>query len=160
MMHRTGPRRLLAATAALSLALVGCSAAGTSPTPDGGGGATTVAVTLSEWSVAPDSSSAAAGEITFEVTNDGPDDIHEFVVIKTDLDPAELPVDENGMVLEDGEGIEEIMGEIEDIPIGETHELALTLEAGSYVLLCNIWDDTEGEAHYTMGMRTPFTVSD
>jgi len=160
MMHRTGPRRLLAATAALSLALVGCSAAGTSPSPDGGGGATTVAVTLQEWAVVPASNSAPAGEVTFEVTNDGPDDIHEFVVIKTDLDPAELPVDENGMVLEDGEGIEEIAGEIEDVPIGDTQELALTLEAGSYVLLCNIWVESEDEAHYTMGMHTAFTVDD
>ena len=160
MMHRTGPRRLLAATAALSLALVGCTAAGTSPTPDGGPGATTVAVTLTEWAVAPASNSAPAGEVNFEITNDGPVDIHEFVVIKTDLDPAELPVDENGAVTEDGEGIEEVMGEIEDIPLGETHELTVTLEAGSYVLLCNIWDADEGEAHYTMGMRTPFTVND
>lgn len=159
MMHRTGPRRLLAGTAALSLALVACSAAGTSPSSDGGGGATTVAVALQEWAVVPASNSAPAGEVTFEVTNNGPDDIHEFVILKTDLDPAELPVDENGAVTEEGEGIE-VVDEIEDIPVGETQDVTATLEAGSYVLLCNIWDTDEGEAHYAMGMRTPFTVND
>ena len=159
MMHRTNPLRLLAATAALSLALVGCSAAGTSPSSDGGGGGTTVAVTLQEWAVVPASNSTTAGEDTFEVTNNGPDDIHEFVILKTDLDPAELAVDENGAVTEDGEGIE-VIDEIEDLPVGETEEVTATLEAGSYVLLCNIWDETEGEAHYEMGMRTPFTVND
>jgi len=32
------------------------------------------------------------------------------------------------------------------------------LEAGSYVLICNIFDDAENEAHYQEGMRTAFTV--
>ena len=158
-MHRMIPRRLLAAIAALSLALVGCTAAGTSPSPDGGGGATTIAVTLTEWAVAPASNSAQAGEVTFEVTNDGPVDLHEFVILKTDLDAADLPVDENGAVTEDGEGIE-VIDEIEDIPVGQTQDVTATLEAGSYILLCNIWDEGEAEAHYAMGMRTPFTVND
>jgi len=158
-MHRTVTLRLLVAIAVLSLAIVGCTAAGTSPSPDGGGGATTVAVTVTEWAVAPDSNSVPAGEVTFEVTNDGPADIHEFVILKTDLDAADLPVDENGAVTEDGEGIE-VIDEIEDLPVGETQEVTATLEAGSYVLLCNIWDETEGEAHYGMGMRTSFSVTD
>ena len=33
------------------------------------------------------------------------------------------------------EGIE-VIDEIEDIPVGETQELTVTLEAGNYVLLC------------------------
>jgi uncharacterized cupredoxin-like copper-binding protein len=158
-MHRTQRQRLLATLAALSLALVGCTADGTGSSSDGGGGATTVAVTLGEWSVLPDSSSAPAGEITFEVTNDGPDDIHEFVILKTDLDAADLPVDEDGVVSEEGEGIE-VIDEIEDIPVGQTQEVTATLEAGNYVLLCNIWDAGEGEAHFMLGMRTPFSVTD
>jgi hypothetical protein len=35
----------------------------------------------------------------------------------------------------------------------------LDLEAGNYVLICNIWDEDEQEAHYLEGMRTTFTVS-
>jgi uncharacterized cupredoxin-like copper-binding protein len=146
--------------AVLALAIAGCTASSSSPSADGdGGGATDVAVSLQEWSILPDAESAAAGDITFTVTNDGPDDVHEFVVLRTDLDPGDLPVDEDGVVTEEGEGIE-VIDEIEDIPVGETQELAVTLEAGSYVLLCNIWTEDEAEAHYQMGMRTAFTVTE
>jgi len=159
-MNRTGLWRLLVAFAASSLAIVGCTA-GTSPNPSaaGGGGGTTVAVTLQEWAVVLAADSAAAGDVTFEVTNDGPDDVHEFVVIRTDLDPADLPTDADGVVDEAGEGME-IIDEIEDLPVGETQELTVTLDAGNYVLICNIFSADENEAHYVMGMRTPFTVTE
>ena len=91
------------------------------------------------------------------MTNDGPDDIHEFVIIRTDLDPADLPTDETGAVDESGEGME-VIDEIEDIPVGETQEVTADLEAGSYVLLCNIYSADEDEAHYAEGMRTTFDV--
>ena len=123
-----------------------------------GGGGGTVDVTLQEFSVATDPTSAEAGEMTFEATNDGPDDTHEFVVFQTDLSLTDLPTDENGAVVETGEGLE-LIGEIEDIEVGETDSVTLNLDAGNYVLVCNIWDEDEQEAHYQEGMRTGFTVS-
>ena len=122
-----------------------------------GASATTVDVTLQEWAVVVGDSSAPAGTITFAVTNDGPDDIHELVIIRTDLDPGELPVDATGTVDEAG-GDMEVVDEIEDIPVGETQEVTVELEAGSYVLLCNIYSEDEAEAHYAEGMRTAFSV--
>ena len=136
----------------LMLVLASCSAA--TPTPASG---TTIDVTLQEWSVLPSAATAPAGEVTFSVTNQGPDDVHEFVVLKTDLDPGDLPTAADGSVEETGEGIE-VVDEIEDIPVGETMDLPVTLAAGNYVLLCNIYDATEDEAHFQMGMRTAFTV--
>jgi hypothetical protein len=65
-----------------------------------------------------------AGEVVFEATDESPDDVHEFVVFRTDLDPTELPTDENGAVVETGEGIE-LIGEIKDIPVGETQSVTL-----------------------------------
>lgn len=123
-----------------------------------GGGGGTVSVTLQEFSVGTDPTTVDAGEVVFEATNEGPDDEHEFVVFLTDLDPTELPTDENGAVVETGDGIE-LIGEIEDIAVGETKDVTLDLEAGNYVFVCNIWDETEQEAHYQEGMRTTFTVS-
>jgi uncharacterized cupredoxin-like copper-binding protein len=137
--------------AAISVALATLAACN----GDGGG---TVNVTLQEFSVATDPGTVDAGEVVFEATNDGPDDVHEFVVFQTDLGPTELPTDENGAVDEAGEGLE-LIGEIEDIPVGETQSVTLDLEAGNYVLICNIWDEDEQEAHYQEGMRTTFTVS-
>jgi hypothetical protein len=48
--------------------------------------------------------------------------------------------------------------EIEEFPVGETQSMTLDLEAGSYVLICNIYDADEQEAHYQEGMRLAFTV--
>ena len=161
----TAPRlRALAAASVIALAVAACSTGATSPSPAeassvaGGGTATTVAVTLQEWSVLAAPDSAPAGSVTFQVTNTGPEDVHEFVVLKTDLDPGALPVDANGAVTEEGDGMD-VVDEIEDIAVGATQELTVTLEAGTYVLLCNIYDESDSEAHYTMGMRTAFTVS-
>jgi hypothetical protein len=50
----------------------------------------------------------------------------------------------------------EVIDEIEDIPVGESQDLTVSLDAGSYVLICNIVES--GEVHYAMGMRTAFTV--
>ena len=116
-------------------------------------------VKLQEWSVLPAQDSVAAGSVTFKVTNTGPNDFHEFVVLKTDLDAGALPTDATGAVSESGAGIK-VEGEIEDIAVGAGSELPLTLAAGKYVLLCNIYDETEKEAHYKMGMQTAFTVTE
>ena len=59
--------------------------------------------------------------------------------------------------VEEGEGIT-VVDEIEDIPVGESQDLSVSLDAGHYVLLCNIYSEDEQEAHYTKGMRTNFTV--
>ena len=162
-MHTEPRLRVIAGVCVIALAIAGCSAgtasaspAAASPSAAAGGG-TTVQVALQEWSVLPASVSAPAGSVTFQVTNTGPEDVHEFVVLKTDLDPGALPVDANGVVTE--EGIE-VVDEIEDVAVGASQELTVTLAAGKYVLLCNIYDDTEKEAHYKMGMRTSFTVTE
>lgn len=130
-----------------AVALVGCQTSE----------ATTIDVTLQEFAVIPAQDLASAGAITFNIENTGPDDIHEFVVIKTDLASDALPTDENGAVTEEGGGME-VIDEIEDIPVGDTPSLTVDLDAGNYVLICNIWDEEEEEAHFALGMRTAFTV--
>jgi uncharacterized cupredoxin-like copper-binding protein len=124
----------------------------------GGDGESTVDVTLQEFAVTPSSSSVDAGSVTFDASNDGPEDEHELVVIRTDLDPTALPTDENGAVDENGEGIE-VIGEIEEFPPGESRSATFDLESGNYVLICNIYDEEEQEAHYAEGMRTTFEVT-
>jgi uncharacterized cupredoxin-like copper-binding protein len=149
--HRS-PLRLTGILAAVALVAAGCTS-GSSPSATAG--ATIVNVTLQEFSVLPDPTTAAAGDVTFTVTNDGPEDVHEFVVIATDLAPDALPTAEDGTVDEEGEGME-LVGEIEDIPVGESQDLTVSLDAGNYVLICNILE--ADEVHYALGMRTAFTV--
>jgi uncharacterized cupredoxin-like copper-binding protein len=145
---RVQTRRWMAVSMAAGLALVAASC---------GDDEETVQITLQEFAVGADPASVPAGSVTFEATNEGPDDVHEFVVIATDLAITELPTVEDGSVDEAGEGLE-VIGEIEDIPVGETQSVTLELEAGSYALICNIYDADEDEAHYQEGMRTSFTV--
>ena len=147
--------RLIAGFAVATLIGLGCSGPGASPSPAG----TAVDITLQEWAVVASPASAASGQVTFNITNDGPADVHEFVVMKTDLSIHELPTDERGVVDEEG-GPMEVIDEIEDIPVGESESLTVNLDAGSYALICNIYDEGEAEAHYTLGMRTAFTVNE
>jgi uncharacterized cupredoxin-like copper-binding protein len=163
-MHPAEKLRTVAAVSVIALSMSACATGPSSPSPTGvpsataAAGASTIQVTLQEWAVVPVTTSVAAGDVTFQVTNTGPEDVHEFVVLKTDLAPAALPTDARGAVTETGTGIE-VVDEIEDIAVGAAQDLTVTLEAGKYVLLCNIYDETEKEAHYKMGMRTPFEVT-
>ena len=152
MVLRSRRRRaaiFVATVAALALVSAGCS----------GDEETTVDVTVQEFAVIPAESSAPAGDVTFDVTNEGPDDVHEFVVFKTDLAPDALPTAADGSVDEEGEGVE-LIDEIEDIAVGDTPTLTVTMDAGSYVFICNIVEEEDGEtiAHYQQGMRVAFTV--
>ena len=113
-------------------------------------------VKLEEWTVEPATDSVAAGNVTFEVTNAGPNNMHELVILKTDLDPAALPTGSSGMVTETAAGIE-VLDEIEDIAVGADRELTVTLAAGKYALVCNLYD---AGAHYKAGMWTAFTVTE
>jgi uncharacterized cupredoxin-like copper-binding protein len=134
-------------------------AASPSVAPSVSGPASTVRVTLGEWSVATDVGEVPAGTVTFEVSNAGPDRAHEFVVLRTDIAPDDLPTDLDAAAIETTDGVERV-GKIDAIPVGETGQLTLGLSPGRYVLLCNINDAVEEESHYQFGMRTGFTVRD
>ena len=123
-----------------------------------GGGATTVNVELNEFTVTADPDSAEAGEVEFVVENIGAE-THEFVIVQTDLEPDALPTAEDGSVDEEGEGVT-VIDEIEDIASETTQNLSVDLEAGSYVLFCNVVDESDDppESHYAEGMHTGFTV--
>ncbi|MEA2499374.1 MAG: hypothetical protein QOH26_1779 [Actinomycetota bacterium] len=118
----------------------------------------TVDVQLQEWAVIPDQTSAPAGEVTINIQNTG-EETHEFVVVKTDLGFRDLPTVADGSVDEEGEGIEPV-DEVEDIPSGETGELTVDLDSGSYVFFCNVVEEDKGEteSHYQNGMSVAFAV--
>jgi len=117
-------------------------------------GPTTVDAALTTYNITLDKDSAPAGEITFHIHNDATDLTHEFVVFKTDLPADQLPLTAEGIVDEEASGIT-LIDEQEDIEPGASTDLTVNLEAGNYVLVCNIDSD---EMHYQHGMHTPFTV--
>jgi uncharacterized cupredoxin-like copper-binding protein len=153
------------AGALLGLALVGCSSsggAGTTGAPaasaaPSSGAATDVKVTLQEWAVVPESTTLSAGNVHFAISNAGPEDTHEFVVLRTEVQAGSLPTDDTGAVDEEAEGLE-VVDEVEEVPVGSGADLNVDLAAGHYVVLCNIYDEAEAESHYQLGMRTDITV--
>ncbi|GMU39957.1 MAG: hypothetical protein AMXMBFR23_08230 [Chloroflexota bacterium] len=108
---------------------------------------TIVPVTLHEWSVVTEPGVAPPGTLLFQVANAGTIE-HELAIVRTDLTAAALPV-RDGIV--DTDALE-VAGEVEAIARGERAEAEVTLEAGAYVLLCNL------PGHYEAGMRVAFTV--
>jgi uncharacterized cupredoxin-like copper-binding protein len=149
-------------TASVVAAAVGVwsFAAGCGDDDDGGeaAGGGEVNVVLSEFVVEPEQESADAGEITFAIENEG-GETHEFLVV--DADSADdLPVDDDGAFDEETFGEDNVLDEVEDIESGDTAELTLDLEAGDYVLLCNVVEEEDGEAesHFAEGMHANFTV--
>jgi len=122
---------------------------------DDGGEDSTVKVTLSEFEVVADPDSVPEGDVTFDVENEG-EETHELVVVRTDFDASELPTEDDGSVDEGADGID-VIGETNEIDSGDSDSRVFSLDAGSYVLLCNL---VEGdESHYQQGMRTSFEVT-
>jgi uncharacterized cupredoxin-like copper-binding protein len=145
MTHRRGIT--LVVIAAFALVVPACGNGG----DEGGAGGGTIDVTEKDFSIAVSPDSTSSGDLTFEVTNEGPS-THEFVIFKTDLAPDQLPTNEDGEVDEEGEGVEHV-DEIEDIEPNGDGTLEVTLDAGNYVFICNL------PGHYAAGMHTAFTVN-
>ena len=133
---------VLAVAAVMALGVVACG--------DDGDSEGAVGVTLSDFEIDLEEDSAPAGEVTFEIQNDGPS-VHEFVVFQTDLAEDALPTDDEGNVEEGGDL--EPVDEVEDIADGDSADLSVDLESGDYVIICNV------PLHYGEGMHTSFTVA-
>ena len=111
-----------------------------------------VPISVSEWKITGPGGAAIAsvkaGEIKFNITNDG-SNVHEFVVIKSDADPGSFPV-VDGTIDEEAAGTSP--GEVEDIQPGSSDVGTMRLTPGKYVLICNL------PAHYQQGMHAGLTV--
>jgi hypothetical protein len=137
----------------LALFFGGCS----SNDDDGSGdGPTEVTATLGEWFIDLDPPTVPTGEVAFDVVNEG-EDLHELVVLRTELAEDALPTNADGTVDEEGEGVEAV-DEIEDIAGGGGGDLTVDLTAGHYVLVCNLSEEEEAENHYAEGMHATLTV--
>ena len=133
------PARALVAISLLALLLLaGC----------GGPGGVTANLTDTSIQVAPNT--VTAGDITFHIKNISATEVHEFVVLQTDLGADQLPMDADGNVAEDKLSSP---GEKGDIAAGQSADLTLNLPAGHYMFICNL------PQHFKEGMHTSFTVT-
>jgi uncharacterized cupredoxin-like copper-binding protein len=104
------------------------------------------AVTLSQETV-------PAGSVNIQVTNDGTVG-HNFWVVRTELARDALPLNQNVVDVESLEVVtnSDLVTNEENLEPGTRLQVLTTLEAGSYVLFCNVPD------HYTSGMNAALTA--
>jgi uncharacterized cupredoxin-like copper-binding protein len=139
---------LVVVPAVLALAVPLTLARRHDPTPRG----TPVNVLLNDFTLRRDVAVVPAGTVRFRILNEGPT-THELSVIRTDRAPDKLPLQRDGLTInEDAPGMH-FVNEAEGIEIGDRRTLALRLAAGNYVLYCNM------EGHYLGGMHAALTVS-
>jgi uncharacterized cupredoxin-like copper-binding protein len=100
--------------------------------------------------VKTDHESVPAGKVTFEVTNDSKEVIHEMLVAPVANADVVLPYNANENRV-DEEAAKDI-GEVSELDPGKSGALTLELKPGTYVLYCNI------PGHFMAGMWTTLTV--
>jgi uncharacterized cupredoxin-like copper-binding protein len=134
--------------AALAVAVPLTVARRQEPTPSG----TPVNVVLEDFKVQPDAAVVPAGTVSLRLLGHGPT-AHELIVVRTDRAPDKLPLQRDGLTVnEEGPGVE-LVDETEGLLDIDDHQtLTLDLAAGNYVLYCNL------EGHYLGGMHAPLTV--
>jgi uncharacterized cupredoxin-like copper-binding protein len=99
-----------------------------------------------------DQSTVPAGKVTFEVSNDSKDIIHEMVLSPiTGLDEKLPYLADEYKIDEDAAGH---LGEVAELDPGKSGTLGIDLKPGQYLLYCNI------PGHYIGGMWTVLTVTE
>lgn len=114
-----------------------------------------VDVTLKSYGIELSANTVSAGNVVFHVSNVATDQMHEFVIFKTDLPEEQLPRTVDGNVDEEGAGVTHI-DEVADMAVGQVSDLTVKLDRGRYVLVCNL---TENSMHYMAGMHIVFMVN-
>jgi uncharacterized cupredoxin-like copper-binding protein len=133
--------------AALALAVPLTMARRQEPTPSG----TPVNVLLDDFRVRQDAAVVPAGTVSFRILNQGPT-THEVIVVRTDLAPDKLPLQPDGLTVnEEAPGID-LLDEVEGLDIDDRETLALRLAPGHFVLFGNL------EGHYLGGMHEALMV--
>lgn len=108
-----------------------------------------VDASLTEFAIDLSQDSAPPGGVLFNVSNDGTI-VHNFKVTATDLAPDSLPIDDATFTVDETQV--EVLGRSADLNGGDGETVGVAMEAGSYVVFCNI------PGHYEQGMYAGFTV--
>ena len=133
--------------AALALAVPLTVARRQEPTPSG----TPVNVLLKDFHVERDAAVVPAGMVTLRIRNQGPTR-HELIVIRTDLAPDKLPLQKDGLTVDEEKDGVKLVEEVNAMDIDEHQNLDLRLAPGNYVMYCNF------EGHYLGGMHASLAV--
>ncbi len=102
---------------------------------------------LSDYKITSDHPTVAAGHVVFGIRNHA-SMLHEVKVIKTDLAPDALPIDQAAAKANEEGKVAELL----NIASGASRKLVADLTPGKYVIICNV------AGHYQLGMRVGLEV--
>lgn len=105
-----------------------------------------------DFRLTPSVRSVPEGTVTFHVVNDGPS-THEFVVDETFYAAEDLPLQKNGLQVNEQATTLRTADEMSVIRVGTARDLTMRMQKGHYVIFCNL------EGHYQGGMRFGFDVT-
>jgi uncharacterized cupredoxin-like copper-binding protein len=112
---------------------------------------TPVNVGLEDFKVRQDTAVVPAGTVSFRILNRGPT-THEFIVVRTEHDPDKLPLQGDGLTVDEEAPGMKLIDQAEGLDIDDRETLDLQLGPGHYVMYCNL------EGHYLGGMHGALTV--
>lgn len=92
-----------------------------------------------------------AGKVTFEVTNDSKDIIHEMILSPVSATEKELPYLADQYKVDEEKAVH--LGEVSELQPGKSGALTVDLKPGTYILYCNI------PGHFVGGMWTELQVT-
>ena len=133
--------------AALALAVPLTVARRHEPAPSG----TQVNVRLEDFKVRRDAAVVPAGAVSFRLLGQGPT-THEFIVVRTERPPDKLPLQRDGLTVNQDAPDLDHLDEASGLDIDDRRTLVLRLAPGHYVMYCNL------EGHYLGGMYAALTV--
>jgi uncharacterized cupredoxin-like copper-binding protein len=108
-------------------------------------------VSMRDFKLKVSRSTVPAGHVVIRVHNHGPS-THEFNVDRTDLASGALPLKADGLTVDENSKQLHRIDSIEELNLGDSGDLELSLKPGHYVVYCNL------EGHYLGGMHAEFEV--
>jgi uncharacterized cupredoxin-like copper-binding protein len=138
---------LLLIPAALALAVFITVERRHEPEPVG----TPLDVRLEDFKVRRDAAVVPAGDVSLRILNEGPT-THELIVVRTERAPDKLPLQRDGLTVDEEAPGVDLLDEAEGLDIDDRQTMVLRLTPGHYVMYCNL------EGHYLGGMYAALTV--
>jgi uncharacterized cupredoxin-like copper-binding protein len=115
-------------------------------------GGTRVDVVERDFRLTTSVESVPEGLVTFHVVNHGPS-THEFVIDETFYSAENLPLQRNGLQVNEKATTLRTANALSSIRVGTERDLTVQMNQGHYVIFCNF------EGHYQGGMRAEFDVT-
>ncbi len=158
LLHRHLPARAAAfpVVALFALVLTACRPPASAPT-------TTVNVQGADFAFIADKASVPPGKVHFVFSNTSTTNQHELWVYPQDQPRLQAMVQakESGEDVDEKDYLQNIAGDVEDVPVGQTQSFDATLQPGTYEFACFVTSTVGGQlrVHYALGMHGVLTVT-